>query len=83
MIRQKIGQSGQATMEMILLSIVLVSLAMYVSRTLHAGEYAAALTEGPWKPLQGMIEDGIWADPKQAVAMHPSLRRRHGANKPD
>lgn len=81
-IRRPIGspsknQRGQLTLEALLIMTVLLAGSMRVYKTLTSQEWAKKLVEGPWKPLQGMIEDGEWS--ASSKASHPNLLKRHGS----
>ena len=64
-------------MEAILIMAAMTSIALYIGREIRDRRMAATLVEGPWQPIRGMIEDGVWANPKEAKANHPSLKARH------
>jgi hypothetical protein len=76
-----VKQSGQLTIEAILILTVIVAIMLTVYNKAHNDGWMKALVEGPWKPLQGMIEDGVWEKAGTSMADNPSLKKRHGTNK--
>ena len=75
----KLNQRGQFTMEAILIMAAMTSIALYIGREIRDRHMAATLVEGPWQPIRGMIEDGVWQNPKDAKALHPSMKGRHAS----
>ncbi|MES2962625.1 MAG: hypothetical protein V4760_01965 [Bdellovibrionota bacterium] len=73
----KLNQRGQLTIEAILLMAAMVSMALFLGREIRDRKMVAGLVEGPWQPIQGMIEDGVWTNPKDSKARHPSIKARH------
>lgn len=72
--------AGQMTIEMILICVVLTTVALIATQKMKSGQWASTIVEGPWAPLQGMIESGVWRkSPTAAKAVHPSMRNRHRA----
>ncbi len=67
------------TIEMILLLASLLGIALFVSKQAQEKKFMASLVSGPWKPLQGMMEDGVWVDPKESKNFHPTKKSRHGS----
>ncbi len=74
------SQGGQLTIEAILIMTVLTSLSIFASRYIKSNELLASVVEGPWRPLQGMIENGVWMSGDKAKAKHPSQKERHSSN---
>ena len=74
------SQSGQLTIEAILIMTILTSLSIYTSRFIKSNGLVADLVEGPWKPIQGMIENGVWQSGDKAKEQHPSMKVRHSSN---
>lgn len=74
------NERGQMTIEMILIATVLLSITITFTNFMKSNSLVADLVEGPWQPIQGMIEDGVWQSPKKAKQQHPSLRARHSSN---
>lgn len=77
--QQMIRQRGQMTIEMILLLSIFVGISLTVMRYANQQKWMENLVSGPWRPLQGMIEDGVWVDVKTSKDFHPSLKGRHGS----
>ena len=77
------NERGQLTIEAILLMTIFVSISIYVSRYARAEQLVAKVVEGPWLPIRGMIENGVWATGEKAKAQHPSMKIRHSSNKGD
>jgi hypothetical protein len=71
-------QQGQMTIEMMLLIVVFLGGAMALSKTAKEQKWIAAMVEGPWKPLQGMIEDGAWSS-RDSKNHNPGLYARKGS----
>jgi hypothetical protein len=64
------------TIEMVLLTVVIVGLALTVSTFIKNSKGMQSFVAGPWPYLQGMIEAGVWAPPAQAKTFHPNVRGR-------
>ena len=77
------NERGQLTIEAILLMSILVSISIYVSRYARAEQLVAKVVEGPWLPIRGMIENGVWETGAKAKGHHPSMRIRHSSNQGD
>ncbi len=75
------NQKGQLTIEAILIMVVLTSIALTFSRFVKSNNLIASVVEGPWKPIQGMIENGVWETGDKAKSHHPSNRSRHSSNR--
>jgi hypothetical protein len=73
------NQRGQMTIEMILILVLLLSVALSISKASQSSGWMASLVSGPWKPLQGMIEDGVWVNAGASKSMHPTMLSRHGS----
>lgn len=74
------SQSGQMTIEAILIMTILTAVSISLSRYFQNQGLLADVVEGPWKPIQGMIEDGVWASGDKAKSQHPSHFSRHSSN---
>lgn len=70
------NQRGQMTIEMILIMTILLGIGLAVSNYAKEKGWMSALVEGPWKPMQGMIEEGVWAPTAKAKSMSPHLVKR-------
>jgi len=73
---------GQMTIEMLLMIIVMLTMGLTLSRVAKSQGWAKTMVSGPWRPLQAMIENGVWiaADAKR---YHPHHRHRHGSYESD
>jgi hypothetical protein len=70
-------QAGQASMEAVLIMIIITSLAMKVSSIAKERGFVANIVEGPWSPIRGMIEDGVWEKHTVSKGLHPNNKIRH------
>lgn len=88
MIQQSLGQrkktkhmmsreSGQATMEAALLLIIIVSLVTSISKFSTSSGFVRDIVEGPWSPIRGMIEDGVWIKHTDSKQHNPNQFSRH------
>ncbi|MEK7356833.1 MAG: hypothetical protein AAB250_10310 [Bdellovibrionota bacterium] len=73
----KLNQRGQFTIEAILLMSAMTAIALFIGKEMRDRKMAATVVEGPWQPIRGMIEDGVWMNPKASKALHPSHKARH------
>jgi hypothetical protein len=74
-------ESGQMTIEAILLMTVILGVALMISSEFREKKYLYKLVGGPWDYIQGMMESGVWAPAKKAQSMHPNFLYRHGTRK--
>lgn len=74
------NERGQLTIEAILIMTVLLTITISFSKYARDNGLVANLVEGPWLPIQGMIEDGVWQSPKKGKFNHPSQKKRHSSN---
>ncbi len=75
------SQFGQMTLEMILLTVVLLAVAIASTKALRDNQIIASLIGQPWAVVQGMIEDGVWV--KQGTnskANNPGMFKRRATN---
>ena len=77
------NQKGQATMEAVLLMIVVVSIVTAISRTSINQGFVRNIVEGPWSPIRGMIEDGVWMRHTISKPHHPNQFQRHQSKRGD
>ncbi len=70
--------SGQMTLEMMLLMTIFIAGALFVFKEMQSRKLIAGLVEGPWVPLKSMIEDGEWVG-RGSKEIHPNLISRHGS----
>lgn len=54
------NQSGQGTVEMVLLMAIVVGISIAVTNYLQSSGFAQKLFGDPWSKLSGMIECGTW-----------------------
>ena len=81
--KRRNNQSGQMTVEAILIITLLLSITMATTKMIQDEGYLARLVEGPWQHLAGMMENGIWAPPEAGRADHPNHLLRHGSPQGD
>ncbi|GIL18799.1 MAG: hypothetical protein BroJett040_25500 [Oligoflexia bacterium] len=73
------NQSGQLVIEAVLLIVVMVGAALFLTSKLREMEYIQGLTSKPWSMLSGMIECGAWkpcGKGSPAAGLHPSTSNR-------
>jgi hypothetical protein len=75
-----VNQRGQMTVEAILIMTILLSVALSFSKFAQSNNLVGQVVEGPWKPIQGMIEIGVWESGEKAKSHHPSQKSRHSSN---
>lgn len=75
------NQRGQLTIEAVLLLTVFTSIAVMVSKYARSEQLVSKVVEGPWKPIQGMIENGVWETGDKAKGHHPASINRHSSNR--
>jgi hypothetical protein len=70
--RGRKSQSGQAIIEFILITTVLVGIAAFVSNHLRENHIISSLIATPWQGLSNVIEHGVWmADASKAKKNSP------------
>jgi hypothetical protein len=77
------NQSGQLTVEAVLILAIFFSVMVAGSRALRDNNVLSSLVERPWAYVAGMIENGIWAPPAQGISRHPNHIGRHGSPEGD
>lgn len=77
------SQSGQATMEAVLVMVVATMVTMKIGSYFRDNGLLASVVEGPWSPIRGMIEDGVWKKHTISKEMHPNHKRRHQSTQGD
>lgn len=70
------NQIGQASLEAVLMMILSLAIAISASHYLRDQGVLANLVEGPWLPLKGMIEDGVWIKAPLSKSQHPNHKKR-------
>lgn len=74
---QATKQSGQATMEAVLIMLVVVTVATKITSYASDSGVLQKIVEGPWSPMRGMIEDGVWMRHTLSKPYHPNQFPRH------
>ena len=77
------NQRGQVAVEYILISVVLVGIFLSVRNILISNNTLGNFIQKPWTLVAGMIETGVWEDPKKARPKHPGTIARHISFKGD
>lgn len=77
------NQSGQVAVEYILLSVIFVGIFLGARNILVSSNTLGNFVQKPWALVAGMIETGVWGDPKKVRADHPGMVRRHTSFKGD
>lgn len=60
MVNLKRNRGGQAIIEFILLTTVIVGLTAFISNKLRENQTMASLVSTPWRGLSNVIEHGVW-----------------------
>lgn len=68
-------------MEAVLILVVAVALATKVSSYAKSQGFVRNIVEGPWSPIRGMIEDGVWMKHTISKPAHPNQWKRHQSRK--
>ena len=79
----KKNQSGQVAVEYILLMVVVLGAFMAARNILLSSNVVGNFVQKPWQLVAGMIETGVWGEPKKVRSMHPGLAVRHNSFKGD
>lgn len=77
------NESGQLTVEAVLILAIFVSVTVAGTRTLRDNQILAQLVQSPWSYIAGMIENSQWAPPQQGQRRHPHHIHRHGTPQGD
>lgn len=76
----KNNQSGQMTVEMVLIAVASVMLITFVSKKFEQEQILQGMSLNPWNSfIVGMIENGVWGGVDQTMAMHPHAFSRHSS----
>lgn len=70
------NQKGQATVEAVLAAVIIVAVAISVSKAMRDRGMFASLVEGPWSYIDGMAQHGVWNSERQARPFNPYTGRR-------
>ncbi len=73
------NNSGQLTIEAVVILSVLVSVMFAGTRALREKRVLASLVQQPWSYVAGMIENGMWMPPEAGKGSHPNHITRHGS----
>lgn len=71
------SQGGQLIMEAVILMVILVGVALTITKYFTSQEVLHNLISGPWKSLAGMMQNGEWGTPDATDAIHPNAHNRH------
>lgn len=77
------NQRGQATMEAVLIMLVVVTVATKITSYAQDTGVLQKVVEGPWSPMRGMIEDGVWMRHTLSKPYHPNQFPRHQSRQGD
>lgn len=72
-----IDQSGQMTIEMLLIATLFLSCMLGISQVFQSKNLLASVIEGPQSYVIGMAENGVWMPKDKANTKHPNLHERH------
>lgn len=77
-------QSGQGTVELILLMVVMIAIVKFSTQYMKKTEFLKQITSGPWAAMDGMIQCGVWkpCGLKNPSSFHPSSGERVLSAKP-
>ncbi len=70
-------------MEAVLIMVAIVSVVTIISRTAINQGFIRDMVEGPWSPIRGMIEDGVWMRHTISKPHHPNQFQRHQSKRGD
>jgi hypothetical protein len=71
------NQKGQMVVEGLLIIVLLFGLTLLVSKAFVDEELLAKVVSGPWKAVDGMIQNGTWAPADKSQAFHPNQSGIH------
>lgn len=77
------NQLGQASMEAVLILIVVTVIAIQISSLAKSQGLAQKVVEGPWSSIRGMVEDGVWVRHTESKSLHPNHLIRHQSRRGD
>lgn len=68
-------QEGQASIEAVLITVLLLSLTVYGSGYMRSQNFIGKMVSVPWKQISGMMSAGHWVDPQTALdqKLHPHI----------
>ena len=74
------SSKGQITVELMLITVVLVALFGLISRTLDSSNFFVRMIQSPWtNEMAGMIENGVWGRAADTRPEHPNNISRHSS----
>ena len=73
------SNAGQMTIEMLCLITIFLMISLAVQQAAMQQGWLKSMIEAPWTRVQGIIENGVWLNPKVGKAKHPSIKGRHGS----
>lgn len=76
------SQKGQMTVEAVLLLVIFVAFANVATRAIKEKEFLAQMVSGPWSFLQGMVQNGVWAEANSGSDLHPNVYGRRASPEP-
>jgi hypothetical protein len=82
MVQVRRSRRGVATMEAVLLMIVFTSVALMFSNRATERGFMRDIVQGPWSPIRGMIEDGVWQRHNASKTAHPNNFSRRQSTQP-
>ena len=75
--KNKKSQSGQMTVEMVLILVILLGIASFVNTQLKEQEILQKFISVPWVMVSNMMESGVWkSDRNEARRLHPGHWKR-------
>jgi hypothetical protein len=77
------NQTGQMTIEMILLVTILFGLTLLVSKTFNDEKLLHSWISGPWSYVAGMAENGVWMPPSEGRRWHANVADRRATRQGD
>lgn len=76
MVKSLKANSGQVAIEFVLITVVMVSFAVFIFGEVRKRNVFPQMVDGPSELLRGMVESGSWRPAKQARDNHPSMLNR-------
>ncbi len=67
---------GQAVTEAVLITVVVVSTALFVAKFFKDQEIFASIISKPWSRIAGMIQNGVWSPADSSMVLHPNSFNR-------
>lgn len=73
---------GQMTVEAVLLLVVFVAFMQIANGAIKEQDFLRKMVSGPWLYLQGMIQNGVWAEGNAGSDIHPNVYGRRASPEP-